>query len=301
MSEEVINYSGKSKSSWFQNKWRGLTNRYHKYKRYLLWDIHTMLNRIEPDYSKIDNDSIPILINNFNRLDLLRKQIDWLLSMEDKVSIIIIDNLSTFPPLLEFYENISHPQVQVVYLKFNSWRKGAEYLGEKKLSGFDKYIITDSDLLPFESTPKNLIGYLSTLIDKYPNFNHIGTSLEINDLPDHNPLKEKIVKHESQYWAPTAEVMNEEVSIALVDTTFAMYRNTSRVLPTGPALRTLRPYTLKHVDWYLDPNKNTAEHQYYLDSCKSFATWAHESKKEIKNTNQDITPDQNLVTKSEAK
>lgn len=279
MAEEVINYSEKKESSWLQNKWRGFTNRYHKFKRYLLWDIHTILHRIEPDYSKIAKDSIPVLINNFNRLELLQKQIDWLLSLEDKVSIIIIDNLSTYPPLLEYYENIKHPQIQVVYLNFNSWRKGAEYLGEKKLADFEKYIITDSDLLAFESTPSNLISHISKLMDKYPQYNHIGTSLEINDLPDYNPLKKKIIQHESQYWTPAAKVIDNEVSIALVDTTFAMYRNTSRVLPTGPALRTLRPFTLKHVDWYLDPNQNSSEYQFYLDSCKSFATWAHEAKK----------------------
>jgi hypothetical protein len=49
MAEEVIDYGGKQNSTWWQNKWRGLNNRYQKYKRFLLWDIHTMLNRIEPD------------------------------------------------------------------------------------------------------------------------------------------------------------------------------------------------------------------------------------------------------------
>lgn len=279
MSEEIISYSGQKESNWFQNKWRGLTNRYHKFKRYFLWDIHILFNRIEPDYSKIAKDSVPVLINNFNRLELLKMQIDWLLSLDDKVSIIIVDNQSTYPPLRSFYENIEHPNIQVVYLNFNSWRKGVEYIGEKKLPGFKKYIITDSDLLPFESTPKNLIGHLSRLMDNYPAFNHIGTSLEINDLPDWNPLKAIIIKHESQFWAPKAKLINGEVSEAQVDTTFAMYRNTSKVLPTGPALRTVRPFTLKHVDWYLDPNNNPSEYKFYLDSCKSIATWAYESKK----------------------
>ena len=71
-----------------------------------------------------------------------KQQIDWLLNLDDKVSIIIVDNLSTYPPLLEFYKNIDHPLVQVVYLNFNSWRKGAEYIGERKLKDFEKYIFT---------------------------------------------------------------------------------------------------------------------------------------------------------------
>ena len=279
MSEEVISYSGHKGATWFQNKRRGLSNRYYKYKRYLLWAIHTRINRIEPDYAKLPKDAIPVLINNFNRLDLLQRQIDRLLSLEDKVSIIIVDNLSTYPPLLHFYENLNHPLVQVVYLNFNSWRKGVEYIATKKLTAFDKYIITDSDLLPYPNTPKDLVSKLSTLLDKYPKYNHVGTSLEINDLPAHSKMRDTIVQYESQFWAPATTLLNKEVYDAKIDTTFAMYRKKSTILATGPALRTARPYTLKHVDWYLDPANHTTEYQYYLNSCKSFATWAHESKK----------------------
>ena len=280
MAEEVIDYAGKQNSSWIQNKIRGLKNRYHVYKRYLLWDIHTRINTIEPDYSKLPKDAIPILINNFNRLDLVKQQIDWLLDLDDKVAIIIVDNLSTYPPLLDFYKKINHPLVQVVYLNFNSWRKGAEYIGEKKLKDFEKYIITDSDLLPFSNTPKNLVGHLAELMDKYPQYNHIGTSLEINDLPDKNPMKSKVIRFESDYWSPKAQVLNNEVYVAKIDSTFAMYRRNSKVLLTHPALRTKRPFTLKHIDWYLGPEDFSEEYIYYLKSCKSFATWATQLKKD---------------------
>lgn len=286
MAEEVINYSGAGQRSWWQNKWRGLSNRYHKYKRYLLWDIHTLVHKIEPDHQKIPAGAMPVLINNFNRLELLQKQIDWLLSLDDKVAIIIIDNLSDYPPLLEFYQRIDHPLVQVVYLHFNSWRKGAEYIGSKKLPGFDKFIITDSDLLPYPNTPTNLIRHLSNLLDKYPAYNHIGTSLEINDIPDHYPLKKTVQKYESNFWPPNAKELNDEVFEAKIDTTFAMYRKDSTILKTEPALRTKRPYTLQHIDWYVDPNGQSDEFQHYLDSCKSFATWAHESKRKQKSTTQ---------------
>ena len=76
-----------------------------------------------------------------------------------------------------------------------------------------------------------------------------------------------------------AKCLNEKTYEAKIDTTFAMYRKSSKVLLTEPALRTTRPYTLKHIDWYLDPENHTEEFKYYLRSCKSFATWAHESKR----------------------
>ncbi len=279
MAEEVINYSGYDESSWFRNKWRGLKNRYFKYKRYLLWDIHWRTKNITLDYSKISSGSIPVMINNFNRLDLLKKQIDWLISSKNDLSIIIVDNKSTYPPLLAYYKSLNHPSIQVVYLDFNSWRKGVEYIGKKRLQQFDKFIITDSDLLPYENTPDDLIEKLAYCLDKYPTYNHVGPSLEIEDIPDHNPLKQTIIKYESEFWEKS---LNEEVYPSKIDTTFAMYRKGSSILATEPALRTMRPYTLKHMDWYLNPKNHTDEFIYYLKSCKSFATWAHESKREKK-------------------
>lgn len=282
MAEEVINYSGRPNATWIENKWRGLTNRYHKYKRYFLWYVHTKRYDIKPDYSKLPKSRTPVLINNFNRLSLVKQQIEWLLSLDDPVSIIIVDNLSTYPPLLDFYKKLDHPFVQVVKLNFNSWRKGAAYLAKYRLKEFDKVIITDSDLLPYSNTPKDIISHLSSLIDKYPEYNHIGTSLEINDLPDHYPLKATVIKYESSFWPPQAKIIDQDNFESKIDTTFAMYRNSSKILATHPALRTNRPYTLKHVDWYINPKNTSEEHQFYMSNCKSFATWAHEQKRNEK-------------------
>ncbi len=283
MSEQVINYEGDleghQKNNWLQNKKQGLLNRYYKYKRLLAWEVHIKKNNIEIDYSKIPKGALPILINNFNRLDLLNLQIDWLLSLKENIAIIIVDNCSTYSPLLDFYKTLQAPNVQVVYLGFNSWRKGVEYLAGK-LESFSKLVITDVDLIPYATTPTDILTHLSNLLDKYPEYNHIGTSLEIKDLPDTSPMKRKVIQFESRYWAPQAKQLNQEVFIADIDTTFAMYRNTSKILLTGPALRTDRPYTLKHVDWYMEPNNYSKEYQNYLSSCKSFATWATELKRD---------------------
>jgi len=285
MSEQVINYEGDlvghRKKNWLQNKKQGFLNKYYRYKRLLAWELHKRANKIELDYSKVPAGTIPVLINNFNRLDLLKLQIEWLHSLNENIAIIVVDNASTYPPLLNFYKTLKtlNTNIQVVYLGFNSWRKGVEYLAGK-LKSFPKIVITDVDLLPYPTTPTDIFTHLSMLLDKYPDYNHIGTSLEINDLPDTNPLKQKVVQFESRYWTPYTKQLNQEVFIADIDTTFAMYRNTSKILSTGPALRTDRPYTLKHVDWYMTPNNYTKEYQNYLASCKSFATWATEIKRD---------------------
>ena len=282
MSEEIIDYSECVNGNWFKNKWKGLKNHFYRTRRKFLWGIHRRIHRIEIDYSKIPYGAMPVLINNFNRLDLLKKQVDWLLNLEDPVAIIIVDNKSTLPPLLEYYEHLNHHRIQVVKLNFNSWRNGVKYLGKYKLSRFKKFVITDVDLLPYPNTPKDLISHLSNLLDRYPTYNHVGTSLEINDLSDHYPMKPLVLKFEKKFWPPLAKSLAGNVFVSAIDTTFAMYRTSSDILRLHGALRTDRPYTLKHVDWYLDPKNYSPEYIYYLESCKPCATWAQQLKKEIK-------------------
>ena len=48
---------------------------------------------------------IPILVNSFNRLDCLRGLVDWLRGA-GYADIIIIDNASSFPPLLSYLERL---------------------------------------------------------------------------------------------------------------------------------------------------------------------------------------------------
>ena len=133
--------------------------------------------------------------------------------MQNNIAIIIVDNSSTYRPLLNFYNTLQAPNIQVVYLGFNSWRKGVEYLAGK-LKSFPKLVITDVDLIPYPTTPTNILTHLSNLLNQYPDYNHIGTSLEINDLPNTSPMKQKVIQFESRYWAPHAKQLNQEVYIA---------------------------------------------------------------------------------------
>ena len=55
-------------------------------------------------YDKITANSIPVIIINYNRCQTLMQMVEWLQNLNDKVSIIIVDNASTYPPLLEYYD-----------------------------------------------------------------------------------------------------------------------------------------------------------------------------------------------------
>ena len=278
MIREIFADYSQKKTSWFKLKLIGQYKNLQFLKRAIKWKIHIAFNPIIIDNNKIIKNSIPVLINNHNRLLSLQAQINWLNSLNDNLSIIVVDNKSNYIPLIEYYKTLTPVKnCQVIYLNHNSWLRGINYIA-KQLTEFPKLIITDADLIPYPDTPNDTIRHLSALLDKYPDYNHIGFSLEINDIPDYYPLKTNVIKHESQFWPPMAKALDDDVVVAAVHSTFAMYRNSSVFSLREPALRTQRPYTMKHVDWYINPDNISKEYLHYVKYCQPIASWSQELK-----------------------
>ncbi len=274
--EQIVVYDAVRQSPWWRRKLQGALNRVSPWLRHLKWKWHLAFHPVQFDATKLAGSGIPLIVNNYNRLLTLEQQLVWLRSLEGISGILIVDNDSNYAPLLRFYESLAHdPQVQVVYLGHNSWRKGAAELATQLLKVHPHVIITDPDLLPYPQTPPDLVAQLVRVSNDHPQYNHVGTSLEINDLPDHNPLKASIVRHESQFWTRILPDDSRAFD-APIDTTFALYKQGSLIERIEPALRLNRPYTLRHVDWYEHPQVRTPEAEHYMRTAKSFATWATE-------------------------
>ena len=139
---------------------------------------------------------VPVIINNFNRLEYLQKQIAWL-EKAGMRRIYIIDNNSTYPPLLEFYkktpyvvfrltQNVGHTALWETHIQL--WFKN-QY-----------YILTDPDIIPIEECPLNAVEYFKQVLDNYPEITKVGFGLKIDDLPDHYDRKEEVIEWEKQYW-----------------------------------------------------------------------------------------------------
>jgi len=205
-----------------------------------------------------DISNIPVFIICFERADSLKLLVAKLEAMGLK-KIVFIDNDSTHAPLLDYFAASPH---QKLYLHRNAghtapWTQGII----RTLIPYGYYIVTDPDVLPTDECIANQpIEHLIKIHQKYPTHQKVGFGLKIDDLPDHYPLKEDVIAWETQFWQTEIE---PGVFEAGIDTTLALYKPCTYLYTLHPSLRTGGPYVARHVPWYSDPTKQTAEDIYY--------------------------------------
>lgn len=94
---------------------------------------------------------IPILTVNYNHRSFLQKQVSWLLRAGYK-NIVVIDNCSTYAPLLDYYEVLEKTHgdaVRVVRLDKNFGHYALWNAKVLERLGIDgPFVCTDSDIVP---------------------------------------------------------------------------------------------------------------------------------------------------------
>jgi glycosyltransferase involved in cell wall biosynthesis len=214
--------------------------------------------------------AIPIIINNRNHLTYLKRLIN---SLENRGyrNIFIIDNASSYPPLLEYYQ---HTPYKVFYLQEN-----VGYCALWDTPVFEQfrdqfYVYTDSDLELTEECPDDFMVAMHYLLSRhrYSRVGKIGLSLLINDLPAHFEKKQEVISWEGQFWKQKVE---ELAFSAPVDTTFALYRpGCFGPAYMVPALRMNFPYSARHLPWYENTGNLNAEQYYYYQHARASSHWS---------------------------
>jgi hypothetical protein len=215
---------------------------------------------------------IPIVIVNFNQLENLKKLVNYLMS-NGYNNIHIIDNNSTYKPLLSYYK-VADKRINIYLNNFNYghmvfWKKSDFF---KKFSkGY--YVVTDPDVLPVDECPPDFLNdffkTLRNLNSKYK----VGFSLKIDDIPNNYALKDEVLKWEDKYWKKVDANGNY---IADIDTTFALYRpklRTKKFFYTG--LRMSFPYEARHLGWYIDSENLSDEQKFYKETVNASSSWIH--------------------------
>lgn len=214
-----------------------------------------------------DFKRIPIIINNYNRLTTLKQLIE-VLETRGYSNIHIIDNASTYEPLLKFYETCPH---NIFRLKKNVGHKSIWKTGIHKKFCQSFYAYTDSDVIPHENCPDDFLEHFWKIMMRYKFATKVGFGLKIDDLPDSFHHKQHIIDSESIYWKHKEE---DGLYRAPIDTTFALYRPYSKTNVNWYVqhFRTADDYIACHLPWYNDTKNLSEEELYYVKSCSKSST-----------------------------
>ena len=194
--------------------------------------------------------SIPIVVIGYNNLYWIRNFIG---QIQEKFSqIIVIDNNSTDPDLLEYYKS-EYPH--------ELWRMDQNYGHQVYRTVWNrlpsKFILSDPDLELNPALPPEFVDKLSNWSDQYKLFK-IGFALDISE-PEgmfQNPYIDgkTIPEWEAQFWkhsVPSAEV---PMYFAAIDTTFCLINKNHTPGDFGfngtNMIRVGGNYTCKHLPWY---------------------------------------------------
>jgi hypothetical protein len=226
--------------------------------------------------------SIPIIIISFNQLYYLKKLVDFLLN-HGFTQVVILDNASTYPPLLDYFERLPD---RVTLHQLNENRGHLSFWKSPEIYSLyckGYYAVTDADVVPIAECPDDFMTTFIRLLDKAYDRTKVGFSLKLDDIPESNPNKAHIEAWESQYW--NTELF-PNVYKAPIDTTFALYRPgyRYRLKHFTYAWRTGAPLQVRHGGWYIDVNALTEEQTYYMKTANSSASWQINKQGELINT-----------------
>lgn len=247
--------------------WKNILNKiYRSFPSWLLSATNSTVRK-----QRKDPLSIPIIIINYNRLADLKKLIKFLLDRKHK-NIVIVDNTSTYTPLLEYYEHIKD-KVTIEFMDQNYghlvfWNNAD--LNKKYSSGY--HIITDSDILPNENLPSDYLHTMISKLHKYTNVTKVGFALQINDIPDSFAPKETVIDWEKQFWENEIE---KDIYKAALDTTFALYYPNYKIkIPAFyRGVRLAGNFMARHEGWYVDSKNMTEEEKFYYRTANASSSW----------------------------
>jgi hypothetical protein len=211
---------------------------------------------------------IPIFINVHNRVTCLQKQIRRFEDAGIK-DIILIDNASTYPPLLKYLETVPYKVYRLGenYGSYALWDAGVL----EKSGHTDKYFIyTDPDIIPIVDCPNDFIHHFCSVLEQFPAMPKVGFGLRIDNLPA-NELTKQIIEWETKYWE---KQVGDNLYEGNIDTTFSLYRpNAPKANGHAWGLRTGYPYIAEHTTWYEDFNNLPDEMIYYVKYLEP--KWSH--------------------------
>lgn len=229
-------------------------------------------------------DKIPIIINNRNLLTWPSKMVEVCKTFQNVGEILIVDNASTYEPLLEWYK--TNP-CEIIYTT-NNGHTSPWILNLPKVRNFKYYVVSDPDL-DLTETPKDCLLVLKEKLYKYKEYSKIGLSLSNWEVSLDSPYYHHLNNWSKITWDELS-IVDGLLTNQDVDTTFALYDINRE--KSGKSCSLNLPYSAKHIPWEI--TKQTLkkledefyEYYFYLlnadssSSYKSFVNFNHIYKNE---------------------
>ena len=216
----------------------------------------------------------PIFLTNMNRLTTCKKMVNDLFRLNGNSNITIIDNNSTYEPLLDWYKEVEN-DIKIIRLHANHGPWVFFNGGFWQIKEDQYYIYSDADIEINPNMPYNWQEILKEHIEKYDR--KASLALRIDDIPDHYPYKKIINNHQSICWYTTEE---ENVYKAITDMTFTMDQKTKGY--RYESVRLSGNFACRHIPWYIDFNNISEEEVYYLEHINENYSEALYSKNNLK-------------------
>ena len=183
----------------------------------------------------------PVVINSYNRLDCLRELIAWLVGAGQR-RLYVIDNASTYPPLLDYLDRLEADRVAtVVRLGENAGHLAIWRHGILRRLGIDSssIVYTDPDVVPADSCPRDVIGMLQSVLADNEQIASPGSGCAWTICRTAIATRPQAIDWERQFWLTPAA---PGLFLAPIDTTFALYRPVRGHGLGSPAMRTGWPW-----------------------------------------------------------
>lgn len=231
---------------------------------------------------------IPIFIITCDRLKILKESMQSYYDyIKTPFEIVIIDFGSTYKPTMEFLQSLGRNGI-IVY-----WNGRIKYLRDLNYIDYNiqnyfkdhpasNYVVTDPDIA-LDNVDSDILDVYSYLLEVLPKIIVIGPMLRIDDLPDHYHNKEKVqVGHFRNFWS--REINNIEYKNKVIqyidgniDTTFGMNRAGTHWRRLRKGIRTMPPYSARHLDWYINSKSLTPDQKHYVKyASRAVAHWSIE-------------------------
>ena len=228
----------------------------------------------------------PIFIIVHDQLEILKKSV-WSYEnlIKSPIKIIFHDVKTTYEPTLNYLDDMKSKGYDVFRSEINNHHTVkttiSTYLDNHPECKY--YILTDPDI-ELDNINGDIIEFYIHCLNMLK-CNSVGPMLRIDDLPDYYPKKQLAIKrHKEQFWnKPRLNIKYGSNTYQYIkcgtDTTFQFCRSSFRPseYPYGNVIRTLAPYSCRHLDWYIDVNNLTDCQRFYINNTTNISHWAHKT------------------------